>query len=67
MQITLIDYTGTSSVTTYVYDGAISISYDHIWDKSGREPELIAHFDGDLWVDAATGYTFTDLIIGEIT
>lgn len=68
MQITLIDFSGNYDPTTYEYEGAVTLTYDHLWDKSGREPELIAHFDDvvERWIDNATGNTFTDLLIGEV-
>ena len=65
MKITFIDFTGGNGVEVIDTDGAVTLTFDHLWDKSGREPELLASFDGEVWTTEDGAYTYTDIMIGE--
>ncbi len=66
MKVTFVDMEGGVTCEIETDGDAVVLTYDHLWDKTGDSPVLIAHFDStiDRWVDE-NGYLWTDVVIGD--
>lgn len=69
MNVTFYEFDGAGSMTVTTDGNAVVLTYEHLWDRSGREPVLIGHFDREIdkWVDALNGNLWTDVVISEET